>query len=258
MIAFLTGVVSFISPCIIPMIMVYLSTVTGFSFEELLKMKSGRNDSRNNKTRVHTHILLRTAVFVLSFAIVFTAVGGIAAGISSILPGFFSAMSMIAGVLFILLALYYFGLIKPIVLSFGSMLDKERIDELTARWKDADGSLSYAGVFVVGLLFALICSHCISPTLFPTVLLAASTGSALDGMTIMLAFSLGLGLAFMVAALFLSEVLEKLRWIRGHRREVYFVIGTIFLLFGLLFLAGKYLDFVSLLYKIVPWQSQGM
>lgn len=248
--AFFTGAISFLSPCIIPMVMVYLTTITGFSIAVLTAKKPSGEIRRT--------LFLKTLAFVLSFTLVFTLIGALAAVLGGALPNFFSTMSAIAGILFILLALHYFGLLKTILWRFGGMMDDEKLRKLTEKWRDSDGTLSYAGVFLVGLAFALVCSHCISPTLFPTLLLASSTQDALGGGAVMLSFSLGLGAAFLLASLFLSRVLSKLKWIAAHRRAVNVIIGIIFLLFGLLLLSGNYLQFVSLLYSIIPWKIAGM
>lgn len=248
--AFLVGAVSFISPCIIPMIMVYLSTITGFSFEALAS--AGKN------REVRKILVKKTLVFILSFTLVFTIIGGIVAGFAANLEGYFDLMSLAAGALFVLLGLHYLGALKGIFWRFGGMMDDGKLKKMAEGWRERDGTLSYAGVFVVGLLFALVCSHCISPTLFPTLLLASSTGDFAGGSAVMLAFSLGLGTAFMIAALFLSQTIERLKWIARHRRIVHAAIGLFFLLFGILLLSGQYLSFVSLLYRIIPWKVPGM
>ncbi|MEM2138363.1 MAG: cytochrome c biogenesis protein CcdA [Candidatus Anstonellaceae archaeon] len=248
--AFLIGAISFLSPCIIPMIMVYLTTITGFSFEAL--SSSGKNPM------VRKVLVKKTLVFVLSFTLVFTLIGGLAAGFAASMGQYFDALSLAAGALFVLLGLHYLGALKVIFWRFGGMMDDEKLKKMAGRWRERDGTLSYAGVFVVGLVFALVCSHCISPTLFPTLLLASSAEDFLGGSVVMLSFSLGLGAAFMIAALFLSQTIEKLKWIARHRRAVHAAIGLFFLGFGLLLLSGNYLSFVSLLYRIIPWKVPGM
>lgn len=249
LIAFLTGVVSFISPCIIPMIIVYLTTITGFSFEALLKER-GAPDLRRQ-------VVLKTAAFVASFTLVFTAIGGAAAVLAGTVPGLFGIMSVIAGALFLVLGLHYLGILKK-AWSLGAMMEQGRLDSIAKRWRAKDGTLSYAGVFVIGLAFALVCSHCISPTLFPTLMLAASAGDAAGGALVMLGFSLGLGGAFLLTALFFSASMERLNWVKRNEEAVRFIIGIIFLGMGLLLLSGQYLSFVGLLYRVIPWRNIGM
>lgn len=247
---FLIGAISFISPCIIPMIMVYLTTITGFSFETLLKHGKAKDVRRT--------VVAKTLVFILSFTIVFTVMGALAGVLAGSMGKFFEAMSLAAGALFVLLGLYYLGALRAIFWRFGGMMSEEKLRVLSERWKGKDGALSYAGVFVVGLGFALVCSHCISPTLFPTILLASSTQDFASGGMVMLAFSLGLGASFLIAALFLSQTIEKLKWIAKHRRTVNLIIGLFFLAFGILLLSGEYLSFVSLLYRLIPWRVGAM
>ncbi len=249
-ISFLAGAASFLSPCIIPMIIVYLTTISGFSFDELLK-----NGSSAHARRV---VLSKTAVFVLAFTLVFTAFGALAGTLAPLLGWVFSVMSVLAGLLFLLLGLHHLGLLKRVFWRFGTMMDQDKIESFASRWKGADGTLSYAGVFAVGFIFALVCSHCISPTLLPALAIAASAGDLLGGGAVMLAFSLGLGLTFMLAAIFFEQTIERLGWIEKHKEAADFVVGIIFLLMGLLLLSGQYLSLVSLLYRLLPTTGAGM
>ncbi|MEW6035173.1 MAG: cytochrome c biogenesis protein CcdA [Candidatus Micrarchaeota archaeon] len=247
---FLTGVVSFISPCIIPMIIVYLTTITGFSFDALLR--------DGGSAPVRRQLFAKTLVFVLAFTLVFTAVGAAAAALAGAMPAFFGITSLLAGVLFVILGLHYLGLLKDVLWRFGGMMDDEKLQKATERWRGEDGALSYAGVFLVGAIFALVCSHCISPTLFPTLMLAASTQDTFAGGLIMLAFSAGLGLSFLLASLFFSRTMESLKLLQRHQRAVRLAVGAIFIVMGLLLLSGQYLSFVSLLYRAIPWRGIGM
>jgi cytochrome c-type biogenesis protein len=247
---FLTGVVSFISPCIIPMIIVYLTTITGFSFEALLR--------DGGSVSIRRQIVSKTAVFVLAFTLVFTAVGAAAAALAGAMPAFFGITSILAGALFIVLGLHYFGLLKDVFWRFGGMMDEGKLEKATERWRAEDGTLSYAGVFAVGAIFALVCSHCISPTLFPTLMLAASTQDVAGGALVMLAFSAGLGVSFLAASLFFSRTMESLKALQRHQRAVRLAVGVIFIVMGLLLLSGQYLTFVSLLYRAIPWRGIGM
>ncbi|MEK6982109.1 MAG: cytochrome c biogenesis protein CcdA [Candidatus Micrarchaeota archaeon] len=249
--AFITGVISFFSPCIIPMIMVYLTTITGFNLDVLLK--------NGNIASIRKQVFLKTLVFIASFTIVFSLMGGFAAAITaSFASKFFDVASILAGVLFVVLGLYYLGIIKSILWKIGVFSDDSIISKVTQRWKSKDGTLSYTGVFVVGLFFTLVCSHCISPTLIPSLMLAATAKDFLGGSLVMLSFSLGLGLAFLVSGIFLSRALEHLRWVSSNIKKVNLIVGLVFLAIGILLLSGNYLSLVSLLYKLIPFQNPGM
>ncbi len=245
LIAFASGAVSFLSPCIIPMIVVYLTTITGFSFDTLLR--------NGHSPIVRNQLMKKTAIFVLSFTLVFTSIGALAGQLSGFLGDIFSVMSSVAGFLFIILGLHYVGLLKKVAWRFGSMMSEEKIESIAKRWRQEDGTLSNAGVFIIGLAFALVCSHCISPTLLPALAIAASTGNITGGAFVMLGFSLGLGLSFMIAGFFFSRTIAKFEWIEKNMRTVQLLVGLIFLIMGVLLISGQYLSLVSLLYKIVPW-----
>lgn len=231
-VAFLTGLVSFLSPCIVPMIIVYLTTITGLSLRQL------------HSHSVRKILFLRTLAFIASFTIVFTIVGAIAGTLGNLLSSYFSLMTTLTGLLFLFLGLKSLGLLNLPHLPL----------KIPKSLRTSDGSLSYVGVFLVGLFFALVCSHCISLTLFPTIALAASTTSATAGALTMLAFSLGLGLPFLAVSLFLSSAIRKLRRLEPALPLLQKVAGLIFLLFALLFLTGQYLNFVSLLYRLIPFR----
>ncbi len=245
LVAFLVGAVSFASPCIIPMVMVYLTAITGFSWKELL---SGKGNGMRRK------LFLRTLAFALSFTLVFTIVGGLAGTLGAFLAGYFGAMAFVSGIVFIIFGA---AMLKLINLDFisqrlsGLMRAK---GGLLSGLKGTDGTISYAGVFMVGLLFALVCVHCISPTIFPAVVFAASTGSTLEGMLVMLAFSLGLALPFVALSLFLAPLFGVLRKHKGDIGKLNVLAGIVMVLFGLLLASGRYLEFVGLLQKIVPWK----
>ena len=246
-IAFLMGIVSFLSPCIIPMIIVYLTTITGFSLDELMETRGSKALRRN--------LLLRTLAFVASFTLVFSVVGGAAGFAGSLLAQYFSALSLITGALFILFGLHLIGLLR---LPLGHSKGLGGLSGKLKRFRGSDGGLSYLGVFIVGFFFALVCSHCIGPTLYSIVALAASTASASDGMALLFAFSIGLGIPFMLTALFFWQAVGYLHLAKRHVRLLSLAIGILLLLFGLVLVTGNYLALTSLFYQIVPWRIPGM
>ncbi len=245
LVAFLVGIISFASPCIIPMIMVYLTAITGFSWKELL---SGKGSGIRRK------LFMRTIAFALSFTIVFTIVGGLAGTLGAFLAGYFSFMAFVSGAVFIIFGAAMLKLIKLDFVSAALSGFMDGKEEMLKSMRDGDGTISYAGVFVVGLLFALVCVHCISPTIFPAVVFAASTGSTVEGMLVMLAFSLGLALPFVALSLFLAPMLGVLKRHKENIGKLNAVAGIVMVLFGLLLVSGRYLEFVGLLQRIVPWK----
>lgn len=247
--AFLIGVLSFLSPCIIPMIIVYLSTITGFSMEEL----TGKINAKNLRRRV----FFSTIVFVASFTLVFTLVGGTAGFLGSLLTQYMQLMEFIGGLFLIFFGLHLIGLFRKISLKIPfldnakcAMEEKFNLN----RFKREDGFLGYTGVFIVGFFFALVCSHCIGPTLYPIIIYAASTGSAQIGMLTLLAFSIGLGIPFIISGLFLGRVLGYLEIVKKHYRLIEVIMGLILILFGLLMVTGNFMLLSDLFSRFIPWK----
>ncbi|MDO8339716.1 MAG: cytochrome c biogenesis protein CcdA [Candidatus Burarchaeum sp.] len=265
-IAYALGILSFLSPCIIPMIIVYITTVTGLSLEELAGAggagmkgsgaKAGQAELKKKEGReLRRRLLLRTVAFVASFTLVFTLVGGAAGYAGTMLAQYFNGLSVLTGAIFIVFSLHLLGLLH-LPLSHSRGLGS--IGRLLACFRHEKGGLNYLGVFIVGLFFALVCSHCIGPTLYSILALAASTASAGEGMALLFAFSLGLGLPFILTALFFGRALEYLQLAKRHVRLISLAMGIILLLFGIVLITGNYVALVSLFYSIIPWRIPGM
>jgi len=246
-IAFLIGTASFLSPCIMPMIIVYITTVTGFSLDGLA--------GTGKRKALRRHLLLRTLAFIASFTLVFTLVGGAAGYAGSLLAQYFNALSLFAGAIFILSSLHLLGILQ---LQLSHSRGLHSISKKLSRFKHSAGGLSYLGGFIVGLFFALVCSHCIGPTLYSIISLAASTASAGEGMALLFAFSTGLGIPFLLTALFFGRALEYLQLAKRHVRLISTVMGLVLLLFGLVLITGNYLALTSLFYRLIPWRVPGM
>ncbi len=246
---FLTGLLSFLSPCIIPMVIVYLSAITGFSMEELLEQK----DSASLKS----HVMASTIVFVASFTIVFTIVGGTAGYAGSFFKMYAETMTRVGGFLLILFGLYIMGLFKNrfYKISFlARVRERIEIQGLSKRFKKDSGMLGYLGVFVIGFVFALVCSHCIGPTLYPILILATTTASVKMGMTVLFVFSIGLGIPFIITALFLNSTIDSLQKFKKHYRLFAFLMGLIIILFGVMMITGRTVAFSSFFDNIIPWE----
>ncbi len=231
------------------MIIVYLSAITGFSMEKLLECRDSE--------RLKRHVLISTVVFVASFTVVFTLVGGTAGYIGSFFKGYMVAMTRIGGFLLILFGLYIMGLFKAEFQGV-SFLAKARerieIQGISKRFKKDDGMLGYLGVFVIGFVFALVCSHCIGPTLYPILILATTTASIKMGMSVLFVFSLGLGVPFIITALFLNNAIGSLQKFKKHYRLFAFLMGLIIILFGVMMITGRTMAFSSFFDNIIPWE----
>jgi cytochrome c-type biogenesis protein len=214
--AFAVGFVSFISPCVLPLVPGYLSAVSGVS---IIELQSG--DRRAGR------ILLPAVVFCLSFTVVFVALGMTATGLGSTLQDSRGTLDKVAGA--IIIALGVFFLLTPFV----PRLNKEwRPDALISR----AGS---GGPLVAGAAFAVAWTPCVGPTL-GSILTAASTQDTVGKGGILLAFySAGLAVPFLLTAVAFSRATTAFRWLRDRYLIVTAVSGCVLVAMGVLLFTGE-------------------
>lgn len=216
--AFMAGLASFISPCVLPLIPAWLTLATGLSYEEL----AGENKSKLGFLKMFTPTLF----FVLGFSVVFCALGAAAGLVGEILEKHGRMLSYLAGVFMIFFGLYLTGLITP------SFLMREKRADIRHR------PLGLAGSFVVGLGFAAGWTPCVGPVLGSILALAASEQSVDLGLRLLAVYSLGLGLPFLLISLswgaawsFLSRMRPVLKWSAR-------VMGGLLIVLGVLVISG--------------------
>jgi cytochrome c-type biogenesis protein len=214
--AFAVGFVSFISPCVLPLVPGYLSAVSGVS---LADMRSGERST--------ARIVLPAIVFCLSFTVVFVALGMTATGLGSTLQDSRQTLDKVAGA--IIVALGVFFLLTPFV----PRLNKEwRPDALITR----AGS---GGPLVAGAAFAVAWTPCVGPTL-GSILTAASTQDTVGKGGILLAFySLGLAVPFLLTAVAFSRATTAFRWLRDRYLIVTAISGMVLIAMGVLLFTGE-------------------
>ncbi|MEU8250903.1 cytochrome c biogenesis protein CcdA [Nonomuraea sp. NPDC048916] len=212
-IAVLAGIVSFLSPCVLPLVPGYLSYVTGMSADP----KRGR-------------LVLGTALFVAGFAAVFVLGGAIFGGLGSAMLGNAEIITRVLGVLTILLGLAFLGVLP------GLMRDV-RIHRLP--------SAGLAGAPLLGVVFGLGWTPCIGPTLAVVLTLGLNEGSASRGALLAVAYSLGLGLPFVAAALAYSRALRTFRAVRRHSRLITRIGGGMMVAVGVLLVTGLWGEIIA-------------
>jgi cytochrome c-type biogenesis protein len=214
--AFAVGFISFVSPCVLPLVPGYLSAVSGVSIAD---MRSGEHKL--------SAILWPAAIFCLSFTIMFVALGMTATGIGSALRDSKQTLDRIAGI--VILAMGVFFLLTPFV------------PKLNREWRP-DALISRAGAggpVIAGLAFAVAWTPCVGPTL-ASILAAASAADTVGHGGVLLAFySLGLAVPFLLTAVAFDRATTGFRWIRTHYMLVTAVSGAILVFMGVLMLTGE-------------------
>lgn len=225
-IAFLAGIVAFLSPCVLPLAPGYVSYITGLTGAELA-------DTRGRRFQV----LAGSLLFVLGFSVVFVSYGVLFGGAGSVLLEYADTINRILGVLVILMGLAFMGLIPG--------LQREWRFHRMPTW-------GVAGAPVLGLLFGLGWTPCIGPTLTAVQTLAFTEASALRGAVLSFVYCLGLGLPFVLLALAFSRMARAIGWVRAHYVWVMRIGGGMLVIVGVLLVTGWWTDFTVWLRVQVP------
>ena len=227
-VALLAGLVSFFSPCVVPLLPGYLSYTTGLTGADLEAAYDGGRRSR---------MLAGSLLFVLGFAAVFVAFGAISGAFGAWLFEYRRQISVVLGGLTILVGLAFAGAIP--------FLQRDvRVHRVPA--------VGLAAAPMLGVLFGLGWTPCIGPTLAAVNALAMSEASAVRGAVLSLVYAVGLGLPFIVAALAFRRMLGAVRWVRRHQVWVTRAGGAMLVVVGLLLVSGLWDRWV---YELQTWYS---
>jgi cytochrome c-type biogenesis protein len=214
--ALLAGALSFLSPCVLPLVPPYLSYLAGTTVDQL---RAG--DDRGVRQRALTAALL----FVAGFATVFTLLGATASALGQLILGARDTLGTIAGIVIIVMGLHFLGLFRIGLLYREARLEVEKPVGL---W----------GAYVMGLAFAFGWTPCIGPVLGAILAVAGSTASVGRGAGLLFVYSIGLGVPFLVAALFMKPMADLIRRMRSRFVYVERAMGALLVLTGIAFLSG--------------------
>ena len=217
--AFLAGLLSFVSPCVLPLVPPYLAWLAGVSFEEL-------QDDGVGAARKRT-IVFAAVAFVLGFTSVFVGLGATASVIGKTIAQYFHMLSIIAGVIVIIMGLHFLGVFRI------GLLYRE------ARVQVSRKPVGLVGAYVVGLAFAFGWTPCVGPILAAILFVAGSEGTAARGAMLLAVYSLGIGIPFILAALFASRFLSWAARFRRHMHKVEMAMGGLLVVTGILFITGQ-------------------
>ncbi|MBI4296186.1 MAG: cytochrome c biogenesis protein CcdA, partial [Chloroflexi bacterium] len=214
--AFLAGLISFLSPCVVPLIPGYLSYVSGVSVDNL-----GR-PSVSQLGRV----LLSSALFVLGFTMVFVSLGTSASLLGSLAEAYRRESTLVAGGVMVFMGILIMDII-PI-----RLLTRE------VRFHPETQGLGLLGGIPLGMAFGLGWLPCVGPVLASILFFASTVETVWQGTVLLLVYSLGLGLAFILTGVFFGRALGALRWVQRHRRVFNFLGGGVLVVMGLLFISN--------------------
>lgn len=220
-IALLAGLVSFASPCVLPLVPSYLAYVGGFAGGGLTG-----DDPRRDRGR----LLIGVALFVLGFSLVFVTFGILFGTAGLLLKPWLDLILRIAGVIVIIMGLVFIGQVT--------------VMQRTIRptWKVATG---LGGAPLLGIVFGLGWAPCIGPTLTAVYALSLEGGNPARGAILGLAYCLGLGIPFLLVALGFSWVTGSVAWLKRHIRLINIIGGALLILIGLLMVTGVWRIFIS-------------
>ena len=210
--AFLAGILSFLSPCVLPLVPGYVSLISGAAVEE----------NADAGSHMLSTVMLHSITFVLGFSVVFIALGAVATSIGQFANEYHSLLSKIAGVIVIIFGLHLTGLLKIKAL----YADK--------RLHDVKGGSSAIGSFAVGFAFAFGWTPCIGPILATILVLAGAQGTVLKGIVLLAVYSLGLAVPFLLTSLGVDRFLSFYSRFRRHLHTVEVLSGILLIAVGVL------------------------
>jgi cytochrome c-type biogenesis protein len=220
---FAAGLISFLSPCVLPLVPGYISYISGVSFAEIRENRESNSHMRKEK-RI---IVLNSICFILGFTIVFTLLGATATWIGSFLSSKISVFSKIAGLVIIFFGIYKMGLIRV------HWFYKE------ARFEVKDRKFGYTGATIIGAAFAFGWTPCIGPILAGILTYAGTLEKVNQGIALLLIYSLGLGLPFLLTAVGINYFWRFMVRIKKYLRLLEITSGTIMVLLGVLIYSNK-------------------
>lgn len=221
--ALIAGLVSFLSPCVLPLVPPYLVYLAGTTLE--------RFADREPEPRVRRETVLAACLFVLGFSTVFVALGASASVIGSLIRAYSGPLATIAGIAIIIMGLHFLG-----VTQIALLYRQKRVEvaKPVGLW----------GAYAMGLAFAFGWTPCIGPILAAILAVAASEQTVAKGAALLAVYSLGLGIPFVVAAFAIEPFAAFLARFRKHMRRVEQAMGGLLVLTGIAFLTGS-INFMS-------------
>ena len=220
LIAFIEGIITFISPCLLPLLPVYISYFAGQDLE-----------NKRRKT------VMNAIGFVIGFTVVFVILGAFAGAAGGFLTRYGTVVNIVLGIIVILFGLNFIGVIRlPLI-------------NTNRQWTMTKIKPGFGSSILFGMVFSIGWTPCVGAFLGSALMLAASTGQSTRGILMLLSFSLGLGIPFIVSAVLINQLKGTFDFIKRHYRVINLVSGILLVIIGILIatgLMGRYLSLLSL------------
>lgn len=230
--AFLAGIISFISPCVLPLIPGYLSFISGVSVEEMR--------DKDEKSKVLKRVGLNSLFFILGFSVVFISLGASATFLGKFLLTKLAILYKIAGVIIIIFGLHLLGIFRIPFLNYEK------------RFHTRTRPLGFFGAFLVGLAFAFGWTPCIGPILAGILALASNQETVGKGIALLSSYSLGLGIPFFLAGIGFNRFLGVSGFIKKHYQTIEIISGVFLIAVGLLIFFNSISFFAELMLRVFP------
>ena len=218
--AFVAGLLSFISPCVLPLIPGYLSFISGISIDRL--------QSKDNRGEVLKKTVITSIVFILGFSTVFIAIGAAASAVGQALNDYRDIISKVFSVIILIFAFHFLGVYKLKFLAFEK--------KVHAQVKP----MNMISIYLVGMAFAFGWTPCVGPILASITAIAATQGKVWQGVFLLSAYSLGLGVPFLLTAIAMNSLLGLFTWVKKHFRAIEIVSGILLLAVAVMMFFGVF------------------
>lgn len=225
--SFLAGLLSFFSPCVLPLIPSYISFITGLSFKELT--------TGLDRKKIQFTIITHSLAFISGFSFVFIGLGISSSFIGNLLFTYQDFLRIVGGIVIIIFGFFITGIIKTDFLM--------RTKKLNIKEKP----IGYLGTFIIGMTFSAGWSPCIGPILGTILIYAGTYGSTYYAFKLLLAYSLGLGIPFFLSSVGINIFLVHSKRIIKHMQLLKIISGILLIVFGILLLLDKVRQISNLL-----------
>ena len=235
--AFTAGLLSFVSPCILPIVPFYLSYLAGVGMNQV-----SENADIDRKTTLRA--VLGASCFALGVITVFVGLGASATLLGQMVRDYFDILRWLAAGLIIVMGLHFLGIIKISLLYRQFRMDDSNVN-----------SVSFVGAYVIGLASAFGWTPCVGPVLATILFTAAGQDTASQGMMLLFVYGLGMTLPFVVAAMFIGPFMRWMKKFRRHLGVVEKIMGGLLIIFGLLIATNSMNVIAGWMIQYVPWFS---